>query len=92
MSKWNTIYTNRVSNGSTKEKTFNRMIATTKSLTIKELKKEGDDAYADRIAAEDKLVKALKEKKLTDKVKIAEAKKIIAKREKEEKSKTVVAS
>ena len=60
---------------------FNSIIAKTKSLSIKDLKKEGDIAYANKIAREENLLVALKEGKLKSPYLEAEAKHIKLKRE-----------
>ena len=60
---------------------FNSIMAKTKSLSVKDLKKEGDIAYANKIAREENLLAALKEGKLKSPYLEAEAKHIKLKRE-----------
>ena len=60
---------------------FNSIMAKTKSLSVADLKKEGDIAYANKIAREENLLTALKEGKLKSPYLEAEAKHIKLKRE-----------
>ena len=60
---------------------FNSIMAKTKSLSIADLKKEGDIAYANKIAREENLLAALKEGKLKSPSLKAEASNIKLKRE-----------
>lgn len=63
-------------------KVFDTMMRSTKSKSIDELKKEGENLYAKKMAKEDSLLEAYKEKKLKSKALIREAKKIKAQRAK----------
>ena len=60
---------------------FNSIMAKTKSLSVADLKKEGDIAYANKIEREENLLAALKEGKLKSPYLEAEAKHIKLKRE-----------
>ena len=60
---------------------FNSIMAKTKSLSVADLKKEGDIAYDNKIAREEHLLTALKEGKLKSPYLEAEAKHIKLKRE-----------
>lgn len=60
---------------------FNSIMAKTKSLSVADLKKEGDIAYDNKIAREENLLTALKEGKLKSPYLEAEAKHIKLKRE-----------
>lgn len=60
---------------------FNSIMAKTKSLSVADLKKEGDIAYANKIAREENLLAALKEGKLKSPYLKAEARNIKLKRE-----------
>lgn len=69
--EWTTIETvNSVKNTETKAEkikrmqNFNKVIDNTKILSMKELKKHGDDLYADKKAVEDNILNAYNEKKL----------------------------
>lgn len=60
---------------------FDSIMAKTKSLSVADLKKEGDIAYANKIAREENLLTALKEGILKSPYLEAEAKNIKLKRE-----------
>ena len=60
---------------------FDSIMAKTKSLSVADLKKEGDIAYDNKIAREENLLTALKEGKLKSPYLEAEAKHIKLKRE-----------
>ena len=60
---------------------FDSIMAKTKSLSIADLKKEGDIAYVNKIAREENLLSALKEGKLKSPYLKAEARNIKLKRE-----------
>ena len=60
---------------------FDSIMAKTKSLSVADLKKEGDIAYANKIAREENLLVALKEGKIKSPYLEAEAKHIKLKRE-----------
>ena len=60
---------------------FNSIMAKTKSLSVADLKKEGDIAYDNKIAREENLLTALKEGKLKSPYLEEEAKHINLKRE-----------
>ena len=88
MSKeWKEIYNNKIGTSKDKTKEYNRLMATTKTKTIYDLKKEGDELYAKKLAYENHLIDAYNNNKLTDKVLIKEVKNIIAKRESKNKPK-----
>lgn len=59
---------------------FNSIMAKTESLSVKDLKKEGDIAYANKIAREENLLTAFNEGKLKSPYLKAEAKNIKLKR------------
>ena len=82
MSKdWKEIGNNRIGVSKDKTKSYNKLMAKTKTKSIYELKKEGDELYAKKLAYEDRLIQLYNDNKLTDKVLIKEVKNLIAKRE-----------
>lgn len=91
MSKWKTIFTNRSVSKPVNKKAEN-IIKNTKSLSIKELKEHGEVLYAERLAKEDELIKALDDGKLRSDKLIKQAKTLKAKKEKDNKSKETAAA
>ena len=89
--KWETVYTNANTNKTSKstqtaaDKAYNRMIKSLKGAKSEDLKKESDKAFADKQARENSIVAAFEAKKLKSEALIAEAKDILADREKKAK-------
>lgn len=61
----------------------NNTIKNTRTLTIAELKKQAEENYQAKVAREESLINAYKEKKIKSKSLIKEAKSLIATKEKE---------
>ena len=86
MSKWNSIFNNSLTKTKCNSTKFAKVIRNTKSLDAEALKKAGNEAYAEKIAAEDSLVAALEANTLKSKSLIAQAESIKSAREKKAKS------
>ena len=76
----------------TNHKSFDKLIRNTPTKSLEDLKKEGDEAYAEKIASDASLLEAYKAKKLKSKENIKQARYLLAKeKEKEEKEKAAQA-
>lgn len=93
LKKWETVYTNANTNKISKstqaaaDKVYNRKIKSLKNASYTDLKQEGDMAFANKLIREDDIITSFEAKKLKSKALIAEAKNILADREKRAKKK-----
>lgn len=82
---WTTIRTNATKNYKTPSKKATKVIKNTASLSVEKLKEQGKELYAQKIAAEDKLITAVDEKRAIKKEQIEAVAAIKASREEQKK-------